>query len=253
MFSRIENIIKNYIKNYIDSLEILTLESGNEDYTTTTKILNINDLGLLNYGNVIVLFTDIKNSTQILETCEKNSILNVYTNYINFSSKLLGEILTNFNGRIIESTGDGNYSIINLTKDDFIKKLYNKNENIERKSLKILLDEMSKETFYKDIKNKTYLDIFDEKEQNYSLKELEDISSLDEKLRTLFFIIFAKFNIEINNIDLLKKYDIKFATRIGCKIGSCKITNITVDGHINQDKLIGTVVHKAAHQASGKS
>lgn len=253
MFSRIENIIKKHIKNYIDSLEILTQESGNEAYTTTTKILNINDLGLVNYGNVIVLFTDIKDSTQILETCEKNDILNVYSNYINFSSKLLGEILTNFNGRIIESTGDGNYSIINLTKDDFIKKLCNKNENIERKTLRILLDEMSKETFYKDIKNKTYLDIFNEKEQNYTLERLEFISPLDEKLRTLFFIIFAKFNIEINKIDLLKKYDIKFATRIGCKIGSCKITNITVDGHINQDKLIGTIVHNAAHQASGKS
>ena len=254
MFSRIENIIKKHIKNYIDSLEILTQESGNEAYTTTTKILNINDLGLVNYGNVIVLFTDIKDSTQILETCENNSILNVYSNYINFSSKLLGEIISLFKGRIIESTGDGIYSIIESTDseiEEIFKYKYIKDVPYDR--LARIIESNVESNFYEVMHDKTYLNIFSDSENTYILKKLEDISSIDEKLRTLFFIIFAKFNSKINNIDSLKKHNIKFATRIGCKIGSCKITNITVDGHINQDKLIGTVVHNAAHQASGKS
>lgn len=255
MFSNIEYIVNKYISKYKNSLELLTHESSNENYNTITKIdnqSNIKDLELFDYDEVIILFTDIKNSTQILETCEKKSILNVYSNYINFSSKLLGEIITIFKGRIIESTGDGNYSIINLTKNDFNEIVYNRKSNISRKTLRILLDEISEETFYKDMKNKTYLDIFDINEKNYILEKLEYISSIDDKLRTLFFIIFAKFNREINKIDLLEKHNIKFATRIGCKIGSCQITNIMVNGHINQDKLIGTVAHKAAHQASGK-
>lgn len=255
MFSKIEYIIEKYIKNYINSLELLTHESSNENYNTITKINNqsdIKDLELANYGNVIVLFTDIKNSTQILETCEKKSILFVYSNYINFSSKLLGEIITIFKGRIIESTGDGNYSIINLTKEDFDEILNTNKNKFVKKRLKEIINEMSEEKFYKDMKNKTYLDIFDENEQNYILDRIEIISSLDEKLRTLFFTIFAKFNSEINKLDILEEHNIKFATRIGCKIGSCQITNIIVNGHINQDKLIGTVVHKAAHQANGK-
>lgn len=256
MFSKIEYIIEKYIKNYINSLELLTHESSNENYNTITKINNrsdIKDLELANYGNVIVLFTDIKNSTQILETCEEKSILFVYSNYINFSSKLLGEIITIFKGRIIESTGDGNYSIINLTKEDFDEILDNRKNKFVKKRLKEIMDEISQGTFYKDMKNKTYLDIFDKKEQNYTLERLEFISPLDEKLRTLFFTIFAKFNSEINKIDILEEHNIKFATRIGCKIGSCQITNITVEQNINQEILIGSVVHKAAHQASGKS
>lgn len=34
--------------------------------------------------------------------------------------------------------------------------------------------------------------------------------------------------------------------------GNCKISRINIPNHILQDKLIGSIVHKAAHQASGK-
>lgn len=34
--------------------------------------------------------------------------------------------------------------------------------------------------------------------------------------------------------------------------GNCKITRFEIDGHIKLDKLIGTIVNEAAHQATGK-
>lgn len=258
MFQRINYIIDKYIKKYINDLG-LTEESANESYNSISNIpkkdnyqLNVRDLKLSSYGKVIVLFTDIKNATSILETCEEKGMIHIYSNYLNYSSKLLGEIIDIFNGHIIESTGDGNYAIINSTNNDVDGILYNKNNQFVPIRTKVILNEIAEEKFYKDIANKIYLDIFDENEKNYILEKTKYISSIDEKLRTLFFLIYANFNIKINDIPLLKENNIKFATRIGCKIGSCQITNIEVKGHINQEKLIGSIVHKAAHQASGK-
>lgn len=259
MFQRINSIIDKYITKYTKDLELAYANTYTCESAITTTIIpkeddyqsNVKDLELIPYGEVIILFTDIKNATGILGICEEEKILKVYSYYINYSSKLLGEILTIFKGRIIESTGDGNYSLI-YKINNIEKILDNKNNGIIRKFLRRIIEEKNKEEFYKNMSDKEYLAILDSNEQNYILEMIENISSLDEKLRTLFFIIFASFNSKINKIDLLEKHNIKFATRIGCKIGLCQITNIEVKGHINQEKLIGSVVHKAAHQASGK-
>ena len=77
----------------------------------------------------------------------------------------------------------------------------------------------------------------------------------------MFFIINLQYHNSIHKLPVkypinkkLKSLypDIKFATRVGCKFGNCKITRFEIDGHIKLDKLIGTIVNEAAHQATGK-
>jgi len=275
--SRIQMIISKYVKIL---QELLKQSEGHdrtflESYVTQTNIVphdffdeeedfcdQKGKILLKDFGAPYMLFNDLKNSTELLEHFENESFVCFYTAYIYYSSKMLGEILNLFGGKMVECTGDGNYSIF-LEDDIQISRLviegYNFNKNY----------------CLKDNELKRYLQAFsdDEKEglfvnrhtrigrllsRCHSVHEIEDCEkmllnycNIEKYIRFLFFMIFAKFNKEINSI-LPQNITKKFFTRIGCLQGNCKITKIEVKGHISQQKLIGSAVHKAAHQASGK-
>jgi hypothetical protein len=117
---------------------------------------------------------------------------------------------------------------------------------------------------YKDFNNEKYenminkLRTFDidekelEKYENLVTYYDDETNQKSNKLGLFIYYIFAIFNIGINK-KLKSLYpDIKFATRVGCKFGNCKITRFEIAGHIRLDKLIGIIVNEAAHQATGK-
>jgi hypothetical protein len=188
------------------------------------------------FKDIYVIFNDIENSTKILEYCEKNNLLCIYIGYIKYTSELLSEILNYFNGRMIEITGDGNYSIIeNLNKI----KWYD--------LIKFNLNYLKNNVYYFYRK---YCIICSKP----SWEDIEKIKYFEgeESIVSLLRIIFYIFNREINN--LLKNMNIAicFNMRFGCKYGDCKITRFQIKNHVVQDKLIGRIVNKAAHQAQRK-
>lgn len=249
MLKEISEIINKYSELYKKQFkEEIILESALENFNTLTRLSgkdifqnNKNQIKFEDFEKTIILFTDLKNSTNILKKCENNNIL-IYIAYMHYSTMLLAEILNLFNGNLIESTGDGTYSIIpnnQMSMNNAIDDIVIKNGSMIRTNSEVL----------------KYYSIFDIHEMNYIFEENSSkINSFPypERIRTLFFLIFAIFNTNINEISQLKKLDIKFLTRIGCKIGSCKVTRLEIYQHISQDKLIGSIVHEAAHQASGK-
>lgn len=246
------NLILKSFKDYKEKRILL------ESYTTTTEIVPHNffddkntllctddNVLLREFNSPIILFNDLKDSTKILEFFESLNLSCAYTAYIYYSSKMLGEILDLFNGQMIECTGDGNYSIflqekINITKirkycNDFI------NDDLDFVALK------------------EYKMNFEEKEIRFGFHNFNSFRNTfhrlflndDSFIRYAFFTIFATFNIEVNKYLGLKIKN-PFLTRVGCMQGNCKISRINIPNHILQDKLIGSIVHKAAHQASGK-
>lgn len=249
MLTKIADIINKYSDLYKKQFkEEFIHESVIENFNTLTRLRgkdiflnNKNQIKVEDFEKTIILFTDLKNSTNILKKCENNNIL-IYIAYMHYSTMLLAEILNLFNGNLIESTGDGTYSIIpnnQMSTNNAIDDIVIKNGSMIRTKSEVL----------------KYYSIFDIHERNYIFEENSSkINSFPypERIRTLFFLIFAIFNTNINEISQLKKLDIKFLTRIGCKIGSCKVTRLEIYQHISQDKLIGSIVHEAAHQASGK-
>lgn len=183
------------------------------DFFNDEKALQMNkDIKYRQFGKVFILFNDLKDSTRILEKCEIRQKEYMYTGYIYYSTKLLAEVLDLLGGKIVEITGDGNYSIIEKTN-------FNKSKFIE------LNNELGK---------RIHLDI-----------ESED-------LKLFIYGIFSKFNDKINKVLITEHYDFSFIMRVGCALGNCKITRFKIDGHVEQDKLIGSIVNKAAHQAMGK-
>lgn len=244
----IELILKSF--NKYEEKRILL-----ENYTTQTTIVS-NDffddkkallctddnILLREFNSPIILFNDLKNSTKVLEFFESLNLSCTYTAYIYYSSKMLGEILDLFDGQMIESTGDGNYSIF-LKEKINIKRIHKLGNNFMDIDL----------NFYA---LKEYM-------HNFSSNEISDFRhtircvycrnkiSESEYIRLLFFTIFATFNIEVNKY-LERQIKNSFLTRVGCMQGNCKISRINIPNHILQDKLIGSIVHKAAHQASGK-
>lgn len=243
----IEKYIKLYSKLFINKEQLLT-ESALESFVTSTRLVADdyfkdinNEIKIADFKKTIILFTDLKNSTKILKKCEKENIL-IYTAYMHYSTMLLAEILNLFQGTVIESTGDGTYSIIS-----------DKEHKLELAIDEFVIKNGEKLINYSRIKK--HFSYFDSNELTYIFKERNDTSnsfSYDEKIRTFFFLILTFFDEEINNLEILKELDIKFLTRVGCKIGPCKITRLEIYQHISQDKLIGSIVHEAAHQASGK-
>jgi len=237
--SKIIKIINKYIEILSRKLDVLMDSIGLEEHTTITTLaphdfFEGEEGRLKDFGRPSILFNDLKNSKELLEELEKEGILYYYSYYMYYSSKMLAEILDLFDGKMIECTGDGNYSIFEEKAFSFTRQVSKEYEYIN-------------ERYYNtDILN-DYLNNFERKENcflNYPP------SDTDERLRQLFFYIFALFNIEINKL-LPNDFDYKFLTRIGCATGECQIIRIE-NSHIKQDKLIGSVVHKSAHQASGK-
>lgn len=270
--SRIAEIVYNYIKIFIDNLQKRKFETSLEEarYITTSEIVphNFFDDGNGGYsscdydhkvlskdfGSPYILFNDLKNSTKLLEELESRNSLCIYSLYIYFSSQMLGEILDLFDANMVECTGDGNYSIFMVEKFD-IDNLKNLGTafftHFEKKS------SISRLYYTEYIENFHYdLPVplsFLNKYPQYRYSSHFPFGEPDEYIRSLFFHIFMLFNIEINKI-LIPYINLStpFLTRVGCVKGSCKITRIQVDNHIKQDKLIGTAIHRAAHQASGK-
>ena len=213
------------------------------------------------FGIPIVLFNDLKNSTKLVEELECKDQLCIYAIYIYYSSKMLGDILDILNGKMVECTGDGNYSIF-LENEIDTEVVIEKSENFFR-SLEDILDS----NYF--MKLQKYALSFDTDEVKYVYTcMLDDLfyrkfmhiyfgrihyhgAQISDIIRVLFFYVFAIFNIEVNEM-LENRVNQKFLTRVGCKQGLCKICRVDIDGHIKQDKLIGSVVHHAAHQASGK-
>jgi hypothetical protein len=164
----------------------------------------------------------------------------LYIGYIYYSTAMLAEILDLIGGKIVEITGDGTYSIIT-------------DENLDKLKISYLYTNFVKEIKNESIHmNKYFSDYFDKFDSN-EISFLSKQCSLDEKLRCLIFVVFMMFNIAINKKLKENEYDAFFATRVGCVQGPCKITRIDIDGHLKVDKLIGRTVHKAAHQAAGKT
>lgn len=155
---------------------------------------------------------------------------------------MLGKILDLLNGQMIECTGDGNYSIFLQEKINIYK--------IKKYGLNFINYDLDFEAL------EIYMNNFEDKEVNFITSSCKSrvcrfILTDSKFIRFLFFTIFATFNIEINKY-LHLKIENPFLTRVGCMQGNCKISRINIPNHILQDKLIGSIVHKAAHQASGK-
>ena len=244
MNENIVTIIKKYQNLYLDILDtrivegLLTLEHHisqtalvpNDFFDNKSTPSCDGKLKYKDFGETFILFNDLKGSTEILNKCEKLNNICIYTGYIFYSSKLLAEILDLLGGKIVEITGDGNYSIIQ--KKDFNNEKY---ENMINKLRTFDIDEKELEKYENLV---TYYD--------------DETNQKSNKLGLFIYYIFAIFNIGINK-KLKSLYpDIKFATRVGCKFGNCKITRFEIAGHIRLDKLIGIIVNEAAHQATGK-
>jgi len=243
MNENIVTIIKKYQTLYLDILDtrieegLLALEGSisqtilvPNDFFDKNSISCDRELKYRDFGETFIIFNDLKGSTEILRKCENLNKICLYTGYIFYSSKLLAEILDLLGGKIVEITGDGNYSIIQ--KKDFNNEKY---ENMINKLRTFDIDEKELEKYENLV---TYYD--------------DETNQKSNKLGLFIYYIFAIFNIGINK-KLKSLYpDIKFATRVGCKFGNCKITRFEIAGHIRLDKLIGTIVNEAAHQATGK-
>lgn len=244
MNENIVTIIKKYQNLYLDILDtrivegLLTLEHHisqtalvpNDFFDNKSTPSCDGKLKYRDFGETFILFNDLKGSTEILRKCENLNNICIYTGYIFYSSKLLAEILDLLGGKIVEITGDGNYSIIQ--KKDFNNEKY---ENMINKLRTFDIDEKELEKYENLV---TYYD--------------DETNQKSNKLGLFIYYIFAIFNIGINK-KLKSLYpDIKFATRVGCKFGNCKITRFEIAGHIRLDKLIGIIVNEAAHQATGK-
>ena len=202
------------------------------------------------FDNIYVIFNDIEKSTKILEYCEKNNLICLYVSYIKYSSELLAEILNYFEGKMIEITGDGNYSIIENLNEHLLCKLVNDNyKNLFKEIKKIRYDchfdcYCNVKFYSRQVEHCLYM----EKCYSKSLPT-EETKNI---IRCLLLCVFNIFNCKINKL-LKKEYrEICFNTRIGCEYGSCKITRFIIGNYLKQDKLIGKIVHKAAHQAQGK-
>lgn len=243
MNENIVTLIKKYQTLYLDILDtrieegLLALEGSisqtilvPNDFFDKNSISCDRELKYRDFGETFIIFNDLKGSTEILRKCENLNKICLYTGYIFYSSKLLAEILDLLGGKIVEITGDGNYSIIQ--KKDFNNEKY---ENMINKLRTFDIDEKELEEYENLV---TYYD--------------DEINQKSNKLGLFIYFIFAIFNIGINKKLKSLSYDIEFATRVGCKFGNCKITRFEIDGHIKLDKLIGTIVNEAAHQATGK-
>jgi hypothetical protein len=243
MNENIVTLIKKYQTLYLDILDtrieegLLALEGSisqtilvPNDFFDKNSISCDRELKYRDFGETFIIFNDLKGSTEILRKCENLNKICLYTGYIFYSSKLLAEILDLLGGKIVEITGDGNYSIIQ--KKDFNNEKY---ENMINKLRTFDIDEKELEKYENLV---TYYD--------------DETNQKSNKLGLFIYYIFAIFNIGINK-KLKSLYpDIKFATRVGCKFGNCKITRFEIAGHIRLDKLIGIIVNEAAHQATGK-
>jgi hypothetical protein len=243
MNENIVTLIKKYQTLYLDILDtrieegLLALEHHisqtilvPNDFFDKNSISCDRELKYRDFGETFIIFNDLKGSTEILRKCENLNKICLYTGYIFYSSKLLAEILDLLGGKIVEITGDGNYSIIQ--KKDFNNEKY---ENMINKLRTFDIDEKELEKYENLV---TYYD--------------DETNQKSNKLGLFIYYIFAIFNIGINK-KLKSLYpDIKFATRVGCKFGNCKITRFEIAGHIRLDKLIGIIVNEAAHQATGK-
>lgn len=258
-YGNVANIINEYIAFYIDKLkeiivkrEAALLTEAMNCLTTVTTIVPhdffdsgkvekcSDELFMKDFNNPTILFTDLKDSTRILEKCEYMNRTCLYTGYIYYSSCLLADILNLVNGKIVEITGDGTYSIIEENNDKMNNVLKQFYKNFDLYEIDIC-----------DLYNYIHI-IGDLPYELIHLRRCSDSTNSDTRFRNFIFCIFTKFNIEINKFLEANKIDISFFSRVGCKKGPCKITRFKIDGHIHVDKLIGSTVNKAAHQAMGK-
>ena len=126
MSSQLIKLVEKYLQLYFELIEPrprtkMLLE---ERYVTTTDLVPNDffkdessskcnkDIIYLDFGNSYIIFNDLKNSTKILTECERLEKKCIYISYIYYTSKLLADILDLMGGKIVEITGDGNYSII---------------------------------------------------------------------------------------------------------------------------------------------
>jgi len=250
-------IINKYVKIIEDLFDETTLDVALEERAsaiTKTTIVSYsffqdknmkfiycdkeNNVLYKTFGEPIVLFNDLKSSTKILEELEEDGKIHLYAIYMYYSSLFLSEILDVLHGKMIECTGDGNYSLfLNLSREKIVSEYFKLIQSLKNTAL-ITSTEKSE-----------YLEKFDEIEISFLDDCNRFYSTDDEILRCLFFKIFTIYNIKFNKA---MPYMInQFLTRVGCVKGKCKITRIENE-HIQQDKLIGSAVYKAAHQAGGK-
>lgn len=224
---------------------ITTTEIVSPDYFNSGKRICDTDDKVFykEFDNIYVIFNDIEKSTKILEYCEKNNLICLYIGYIKYSSELLAEILNYFDGKMVEITGDGNYSIIENLDKNLLYKLIDDNYDLFKEFRKIRYDCCCNyELHLQQLKCHEYI---------YNLKYL-NLNETKNIIRCLLLCVFNIFNFKINKLLEKKHIKICFNTRIGCEYGSCKITRFIIGNYLKQDKLIGKIVHKAAHQAQGK-
>lgn len=228
-YENVANIINKYIVIYVNKLKeiIDKRESGllreSVNYMTVTsivphdffesgKIERCSDkLFMKDFNNPTILFTDLKDSTKILEKCESLGRTCIYTGYIYYSSCLLADILNLVNGKIVEITGDGTYSIIEEDNDNkierFLKAFYSSYNLNDIDNIDLF----------------TYINIVGELPGDiHSIRRCYEVANIDIKLRNFIFCIFTKFNIEINKFLEAYGIDISFFTRVGCKKAHAK-------------------------------
>ena len=264
----IQKIINKYIQLLLKVMDTDIEALSLEEYITKTSIVakdffddktknytcdKDNKVLLKDFGSPVILFNDLKSSTNLLKEFEKDGLECIYVAYMQYSSQLLADILDLFGGNIVECTGDGNYSIFT-------------EEEIDENAIFREGEDFLKNDFLRfcsasqdDVKNYYQHLNYNGQNKRYSFRRLiqypcnytANKASIPQYIRKLFFHIFTIFNIEINK-KLPSHIKTLFLTRTGCLKGACKITRIQINNHILQDKLIGSVVHQAAHQASGK-
>jgi len=250
-YLKIESLF--YLRKQAEALQeiqyITTTEIVTPDYFNNDKRIcdNNGEVFYKELDNIYVIFNDIEKSTKILDYCEKNNLICLYIGYIKYSSELLSEIINYLKGKMIEITGDGNYSIIENLDEHL---LYNIVEN----NYKDLYREIKYDCFFDCCCNaRLYLQQLEcylyMEEYNSKFLTVNETKNI---IRYLLLLVFSIFNCKINKFLENKNIEICFNTRVGCEYGSCKITRFIIGNYLKQDKLIGKIVHKAAHQAQGK-
>lgn len=257
MENKIKQIIEKYQRLFLELLREEQIRENRlmklESFTSETKIVphdffsdadicgTKDKIPCKDFGKPIVIFTDLKKSTLLLEYFLSKNAECLYVAYIYYSSSVIAETLDLMKGKLVEITGDGTYALILENEIDEVK--------IRSMHHTFVDESFRKDRFCSGEEWHEYLAEFDSKE----IDTIQNMpTDLDCILRHLFFLIMASFNIPINKELKRHSFTKPFLTRVGCKIDQCKIVHYKISGHISQQKLLGMAVHKASHQANGK-
>jgi len=236
MPNQLKKIINKYLHKYLELIKpIPSIKASLEErFITTTELVPHDffkdadsrkcngDLIFKTFGNPYIIFNDLKGSTKILKECESLGKECIYIGYINYTSRILADVLNLIGGKIVEITGDGNYSIV-------------EESTFKRFRFKTLYDEL--DDLFTDFNIRRYFKNYQSLFAKEELDGLNDDKKNYEKLRQLVFCVFSVFNIQVNKKLKLNQYNFEFAMRVGCKQGDCKITRFSIGNDLDKSRI----------------